>query len=128
MATETTPTIPKIGEHWPEHGGIYAGLARGEDGQPDGHLVLVLDVPASRLDWEAAQQWAQSIEARLPTRSESALLYANVRDKIDAAGWYWTGTQHSADYAWYQYFYHGGQSFSDKKFQARARAVRRFPA
>jgi hypothetical protein len=128
MATETTPTIPVIGKHWPEHGGIYAGLARGEDGQPDGHLVLLPDEPPSRLDWAAAQQWAQYIEARLPTRSESALLYANVRDKIDASAWYWTGTQYSADYAWAQSFDNGNQYFNDEKCQARARAVRRFTA
>ena len=31
---------PSIGQHWPEQGGIYVGLMRGEDGQPDYPLVV----------------------------------------------------------------------------------------
>lgn len=31
---------PKIGELWPEQGGIYAGLMRGQSGQPDYHLIV----------------------------------------------------------------------------------------
>lgn len=38
--------------------------------------------------------------------------------------WYWSSTQYSADSAFSQDFGDGGQSFSSKEFQARARAVR----
>lgn len=31
---------PRIGEYWAAHGGIYAGLMRGENGQPDYHLIV----------------------------------------------------------------------------------------
>jgi hypothetical protein len=43
--------------------------------------------------------------------------------------WYWSSTQHAAysDYAWLQYFYHGGQGYDHKSYQGRARAVRRLP-
>ena len=124
-----TPSItpPRVGEIWPGHG-IYAGIARGFDGEPDGHLVLLPDTPPQKLDWLAAIRWAQSLgdSARLPTRFESALLYANLQDKVDASKWYWTGTQYSAFSAWYQDFYYGYQYGHYKSCQASARAVRRF--
>ena len=31
---------PAIGETWASQGGVYAGLMRGEDGQPDHHLIV----------------------------------------------------------------------------------------
>nr|WP_294864388.1 DUF1566 domain-containing protein [uncultured Pseudogulbenkiania sp.] len=31
---------PRIGEYWPGQGGVYAGLIRGENGQPDYHLIV----------------------------------------------------------------------------------------
>lgn len=42
------PTIepkqpPRIGEYWPGQGGVYAGLMRGTDGQPDYHLIVAAD-------------------------------------------------------------------------------------
>ncbi|MBP4048991.1 DUF1566 domain-containing protein [Chromobacterium violaceum] len=42
-------TLPKIGEPWPEQGGVYAGLMRGENGQPDYHLIVAAD-PAAYLE------------------------------------------------------------------------------
>ncbi|MBM2883961.1 DUF1566 domain-containing protein [Chromobacterium phragmitis] len=32
-------SLPKIGEYWPGQGGVYVGLMRGHDGQPDYHLI-----------------------------------------------------------------------------------------
>ena len=124
------PASTRIGEPWPGLGGTYAGLSRGEDGEPDGHLVLLDDVPSSDLDWAGAVKWAESLgnDARLPTRSESALLYANVRDKVDTERWHWTGTQCSEANAWGQYFDGGHQYGNGKRSKARARAVRRFSA
>jgi len=122
-------SMPRIGEPWPGiDDSAYAGLSRGEVGQPDMHLVLLPDEPTDKLNWQAAQDWARRIGGQLPTRDESALLYAHLRDKIDSSGWYWTSTQYSAGYAWGQYFSHGGQHDSSKWDEARARAVRRFEA
>ena len=125
----TAPTVIAIGAAWGAVG-TYAGLSRGEDGQPDGHLVLLDAVPAEELKWADAVKWAEGLGdgARLPTRFESALLYANLRDKFDTGCWYWTGTQYSADYAWLQNFNYGNQNDNDEKYAGRARAVRRFPA
>ena len=41
-------------------------------------------------------------------------------------GWYWSSTQGSANCAWYRDFSDGGQSYSGKGSEGRARAVRRF--
>lgn len=38
VASTTTP--PAIGTYWNEHGGVYAGVMRGEEGRPDYHLVV----------------------------------------------------------------------------------------
>jgi hypothetical protein len=119
---------PRIGEAWPT-GGIYAGISRGEDGAPDAHLVLLTDKPAGDLNWRDADAWVEGLGggARLPTRFESALLYANLRDQFDTGPWYWTGTQCSELTAWNQYFDYGGQYYDGKSYEAQARAVRRFP-
>jgi hypothetical protein len=110
----------------PFGGGIYAGVTRGDGKQPAGHLILLPDVSDKRLNWADAVKWAESLGdgARLPTRFESALLYANCREEIDTGGWYWTGTQCSADYAFIQYFDDGYQDSSGLQYEARVRAVR----
>jgi hypothetical protein len=38
-----TLTIPPLGAYWPDQGGIYAGLIRGIEGQPDHHLIIATD-------------------------------------------------------------------------------------
>lgn len=123
-------TLPAIGQPWPGIDGIYAGISRGEDGEPDGHMVLLNAQPEDDMSWDAAVEWTQGLGdgARLPTRFESALLYANVRDKLDTSCWHWTGTQYSSYYAWYQYFDYGDQYYYGKKAELRARAVRRLNA
>ena len=120
--------LPAIGEPWPSVGGAYAGIAKGMDGEPDGHLVLLADKPDSQMDFADAVEWANSLGdgARLPTRFEAALLYANLRDSFDLT-WHWTGTQYSATNAWQQRFTTGNQSIYDKDVEVKARAVRRFP-
>ena len=126
-ATEVTTSVPRIGEAWPGKGGIYAGISRGEDEAPDAHLVLLDVTPDEELNWSDAVEWAKGWGdgARLPTRFESALLYANLRDKIGTDGWYWTGTQSSDNSAFLQNFYGGTQYGYDKSCEGRARAVRR---
>ena len=121
--------IPAIGAPWPEVDGAYAGISRGEDGQPDAHLVLLNGRPADDLSWNEAMKLAEQRTdgARLPTRLESALLYANLRDQFDVSKWHWTGTQYSEYRAWVQDFYYGSQNDLGQEFEARVRFVRRFP-
>ena len=129
-STAHTPlaTFPRIGDEWPEKQGIYAGIARGFDGEPDAHLVLLHDVPKEEMNWADAQDWAAALGngAHVPTRFESALLYANLRDQFKTDGWYWTGTQSSGYLAFGQHFSFGigTQYGSLKTYEARVRAVR----
>jgi hypothetical protein len=122
--------IPAIGQPWPGCAGVYAGVSRGEDGAPDAHLVLLDVLPGASLDWSAAMAWSEGLGdgARLPTRFEAALLYAHLRDEFRKDDWYWTSTQYSESGAWYQDLYYGYQYYDVKKYEAHARAVRRFPA
>ena len=129
-------TPPAIGGIWPGQGGIYAGLSRGRDGQADGHLILHVTEAPSKLNLADAQKWAEGIEVEghtdfhVATNVESALLYANLKDLFDPAGWYWTSTQYAGNegYAWLQYFGYGYQNGLDKSYAGRVRAVRRFAA
>lgn len=124
-------TPPPIGQPWPTQGGTYAGIARGQAGGPDQHLILSPSSPSERLQWQAATDWAAALrdgnhaDWSLPARDESALLYANLRE-LFASSWHWTGTQYSRYDAWYQYFSGGGQVGNDKSYEGHARAVRRF--
>jgi hypothetical protein len=101
VSTQATPTqgeIPAIGDPWPGPGvgGIYAGLSRAADGEPDAHLVLLTSKPDKKLPWKDAVAWASTLGdgAHLPTRDESAVLYAHLRGEF-ADGWHWTSTQYS---------------------------------
>jgi hypothetical protein len=126
-APSTKPAL-KIGEHYAPAGGMYAGISRGEDGQPDGHIFLIDYKPTTKLNWDDAVNWAKSLGdgARLPTKVESALLYANLQGQMDAEDWHWTGTQYSDTFnAWSQDFGDGHQYNRSKTYEARARAVRR---
>ncbi len=121
----------KIGEVWPGQGGIYCGIARGEGDQPDYHLILAEAAPDQGFKWADGLEFAKTIVAdghqdfNIPTRFESALLYANVRDKLDTSKWHWTSTQSSEGNAFNQYFDDGFQYYSGKLIEGRCRFVRR---
>ena len=119
--------MPRIGDPWPGIDGVYAGIARGEDGQADHHLVLLNAKPSARMEWKAALEWAKTVDGEVPTRFESALLYANVRDQLDTSQYHWTSTQSSGASAWSQYFDYGYQSDCGQASYLFVRAVRRLP-
>ena len=121
-ATGTDPlTPPPIGRLWAAQGGLYAGVARGLPGQPDHHLILASPAPAKRLAWQAAMDWAATLQVRghtdwaLPTRAEAALLHANLKAEC-VPEWHWASETHEDDssYAWGQYFTSGSQ-YDDRK-------------
>ena len=126
-------TPPRICASWPAYGGIYAGIGRGDEGQPDYHLI-VLEQHDGDLPWKEALDWAAEFDGRegssagLPKRKEQAVLFGNVPELFDKA-WYWSCEQYAGDdeSAWSQYFGYGSQSYSHKTTQLRARAVRRVP-
>lgn len=127
-STATTAGIrmPRIGA--PLADGIFAGIVRGQDA--DHALVLLAEAP-KRMKWKAAMEWAQAQAqgGTLPTRSEQAILFGNLKDQFPEGGWYWSCEQYAGDeaYAWCQYFDNGSQGDTHKGTGLRARAVRRLP-
>jgi len=126
----TATTIPPVTQPWPDHGGIYAGIAAPDADQPERHVILLTDKPPKAMTHKQATEWAASLGngARLPTRFEAALIYANLRDKIeDRSDWYWTSTPGSGGYIWVQNFYYGYQNYGPKDNELLAVAVRCIP-
>jgi hypothetical protein len=111
------PTLNE-GEKW-------VGVVISADGTKREHIILL---PGDNEDasWKAQMDWAASIGGELPDRTESALLFATMKDEFKPE-WYWTREQHaaSAGCAWCQYFYDGSQHYDNKSAALRARAVRR---
>jgi len=124
---------PRIGSIWHGQGGVYAGDVRGDDGDPDYHLIVAEDERTS-IDWTAAGAWASSIEAdghrdfTLPKRKDQSILFGNVPE-LFAKEAYWSGVEHAenAQYAWCQGFNTGYQDGYRKGASVRARDVRRVP-
>ncbi len=124
-------TSPKIGAYWLGQGGIYAGVCRGRDGEADYPLILCEIKLDEDFTWEAALEKAKTIEVdghkdfTVPTRWESALLYANLQDQFDTTYTYWANTQYSESHAFIQYFGIGVQHFGSKDYERRVCFVRR---
>lgn len=108
----------------PNPGERYAGVVLVE-GKPSHHLFLLDVRPKSKMNWTDAQAWATSVGGDLPTRFESALLYAHLQDQFDTDSYHWTSTQYSAALAWIQYFLYGSQYCNVKGTEFLCRAVRR---
>ncbi|WP_068635052.1 hypothetical protein [Thauera butanivorans] len=103
----------------------YAGIVLDQKPEHSYHLIL-LPGSANDVTHEAATEWAASIGGDLPTRSEQALLFANLKDQFEKAA-YWAAPRHESapDFAWYQHFDHGRQLGYHRHLPLRARAVRR---
>lgn len=109
-------------------GGIYAGILRGLDGQPDSHLIAI-DGEAEDVTWDEAMAFAASVGGDLGTRRELRLACVNLQDKFSHDDWYWSCEQYAANptSAWGQGFGNGGQSYDPKASSGRARAFRKLP-
>ena len=121
MQTTTLSALPALGT--PLDGGIFVGLVT----QPDGTHAAVALLPdrATRLNWQAATDWASGLNAQLPTRQMMAAIRANTQDRPQS-GWHWTSESHEEDasFAWYCYFSGGYQSDGRKSYEGSAVAVR----
>jgi hypothetical protein len=74
--------------------------------------------------WVAGIKIDGHVDFYLPARRELSLMYANVPELFEKV-WHWSSTQYSADGAWGQYFYGGGQYGAGEYYEGRAVAVRR---
>lgn len=133
MAVKIDIHVEQIGAPVPGlDGAIYAGIAPAEGDMPQAHLVLWLNTPETRQNYEESIALAKAVnpetDSHLPTRTESALLYATVRDQIKKDAWYWTSTYYDEDKdcAFVQYFLGGIQFDGSLGYGYRALAVSRF--
>ena len=114
--------LPKIGTAL--HGGIFAGLTTKKNGT---HCaVILLPDQGTDLTWKKACNWAQKLEAELPSRPVAALLFTNVKDQLRPK-WHWTSEPDGASCAWGCYFGSGYQIGGRKSFVGAAVAVRLIP-
>jgi hypothetical protein len=125
--------LPPLATFCPEYGGFYAGIIRGENGEPSYHLFH-----APALQEIAATNWQNAVEKAsaslngfsdwsLPNRRESRLLAINSADSFEEDKDYWTSTQLAGypDCAWIHGFSDGSQLLNRKSDKYRARPVRR---
>ncbi len=115
-------TLPALGTAL--HGGIFAGLTTRKDGS---HCaVILLPDQGTDLTWRKACNWAQKLEAELPSRPVAALLFANVKEQL-RPNWHWTSEPDGASYAWGCDFTDGFQNDGHRSFEGAAVAVRLIP-
>jgi len=115
-------TLPALGAAL--HGGIFAGLTTRKDGT---HCaVVLLPDQGTDLTWKKACNWAQKLEAELPSRPVAALLFANVKDQLRPK-WHWTSESYDASFAWGCNFNYGDQYITRKSYEGAAVAVRLIP-
>lgn len=118
-------SLPAVDQ--PLEGGIFAGVITTKDGT---HCAVVLlnEAPAECMAWQAAMAWAKELDAELPSRQVSALLYANLKHRFEPH-WYWTRErdEDGSAYAWSQYFDHGYQGYVLTSYEGRVHAVRLIP-
>ena len=149
-------TIPEIGAVWPGQGGIYAGFIPARNGAEGYHLILGDELeraewgqygdesPATSLidgrantealvnadgEYPAAIAAYEHIaeghgDFYLPAAAELYEIWLNLNGKL--AGWVWSSSKRSADYAFRLHFVDGHQDYGGKGFELRVRPVRRF--
>ena len=133
-ATPRPAQHPPISTLMIDRGGLYAGILRGETGEPDYRLYLAPEPKDLSLPWAKAMSYAKAFKSSalhdftLPTRREQRLLWANLPEHFDSA-WYWSNEQYAgySDYAWMQNFGNGNQYIVLKSLSYRVRLVRRVP-
>ena len=104
-------------------GGIFVGVVT----QPDGAHVAVALLPdhATDVTWQAATEWAQGLNAQLPTRQMMCAIRANTEDRPQT-GWHWTceTDEEDASYAWLCGLTTATSSAGHESYQGAAVAVR----
>lgn len=72
-------TTPRIGQTWPEQGGIYAGIMAGRDGKPDYHLILAPAGSAGDIEdieWGAYGKRTEGADSYFDGKANTAAMVA----------------------------------------------------
>lgn len=78
--------VPRIGELWPEEGGIYVGVMRGEEGKPDYHLIAPVDAHTTDIACGGEGKDEPDAQSHWDGRANTAALCAS-KHKHPAAKW-----------------------------------------
>ncbi|OGB26235.1 MAG: hypothetical protein A3I66_00775 [Burkholderiales bacterium RIFCSPLOWO2_02_FULL_57_36] len=89
-------------------------------------VVLLPKQAEQRLTWKKAKTWAAKQGGELPSRPVAALLFANVKDKLNPS-WHWTSDEDDASFAWLCTFTLGIQYDFHKSYEGGVVAVRLIP-
>lgn len=95
MESLQTPTIPstmkpvRIGDYWPEQGGVFAGLMRGESGKNDYFLIVPTDPKAyiTSITWGGYQEEQPGACSDLDGLANTVHLVEQGEGKHPAACW-----------------------------------------
>lgn len=122
---------PRIGEYWPEQGGIYIGsrLIGGEVHHvviPGGVEFDHIDVPFSRVEKvvNEGDELNGHSDWRAPDQEDLMLAYINAKEHFDKDGWYWSRSEHHG-WPWAVYFELGTTARFDWDSEFRVRPFRR---
>lgn len=120
----TQPAAMQITKPELNEGEIYIGGFIHADGT--GHHTILLPGDYDPAPWKDQMERAAADNADLPTRAELVVMYEQFSNEFQET-WYWSNTtdRDGEQWAWYQYFGYGHQDLSSKRYELRARAVRR---
>ncbi|MDR2094802.1 MAG: DUF1566 domain-containing protein [Treponema sp.] len=119
---------------WGAYGTVVGGTDTGI-GSGKGNTELIVQKLKKLGEQGRAAQLCAALDAGgytdwfLPSRDELNLMYQNLKKKKLGGflnGWYWSSSENSYYYAWYQSFSDGSQSNYDKDNPDSVRAVRAF--
>ena len=108
------------------YGGIYAGSVN------EHHIIcspIEYDLPV-RVNWFQATEYCKALGMELPTKEELNLLYKLYESNPKyftkrRYQWYWSSTEISPTFAWYQNFLNGFQGTINKTYASYVSAIRR---
>ena len=107
-------------------GGIYIGTFEGKK------IIIAEQDVQEKLNFTDAKEYCSNLKDGgytdwyLPSKDELNFAYKNARDLMKGE-WYWSSTEYSATYAWYQHFhgsFAGCQLNTNMTFTNSARAFR----
>jgi hypothetical protein len=94
------------------------------DGSANTLALLGSGYPHPAAAWASKYTKDGHSDFYLPAQRELNLCYATCAEHFEK-DWYWSSTQHSAGWAWFQNFLYGTQNHGLQDYCLRARAVRR---
>jgi hypothetical protein len=137
LASETglIVALPRLGEYWPEQGGVLHGIMLDQDTKSEYALVSAVEHQHDSGTFAELQDYAKSLKIhgfsdfRMPDRRELRMQWINAKPGQFKAEWYWSGEQAArvSAYAWSQDFSLGDQLNWPKYSRCRGCAVRRVP-